>query len=113
MSEWTCYRELLDARGVSLRSLGLLALALGRRDALEAVALLESERSIILGSDAYVEKDGSIEPAYANWYTDPRPAETDESFRARSCSKSRAYIASYSEPPLGRAMFVIVVGTGP
>lgn len=64
---------------------------------------------MILGGDVYVDTEGRIESAYANWYTERRDDESIESFAAQSCAESRCYISRYPAPPRGQPLFVLVV----
>ena len=106
------YGEFVESRGVVLDSLGLRDRALVRGDALQAIDLLEAAGIPVLGGDVYIAKQGKIESAYANWYTDQREGETISRFAARSFAESRSYISKFPDPTDGMALFALVIGAG-
>jgi len=110
MSRLDAYREFLASRGLSLEALGLQERALSRSDALHAVGLVDSAGVPILGGDVYVETNGQITSAYANWYAEPRDGESKTSFVARTYADTRTYISRYPNPPNGEPLFVLVTG---
>ena len=89
MRQSSTWSRFLERRGRSLEALGSNERALDREDALRAVELVESERGAILGGDVYVENAGMVESAYANWYSERREDEPNDSFAARACAKRR------------------------
>lgn len=110
MSRLESYASLLASRGVSLASLGLREVALGRVDALSAVEMLASESVPVLGGDVYIERQGRIDVAFSNWHTDRQEDEPCDRYASRSWDKSRAYISAFPEPTDGKALFVFVIG---
>ena len=106
------YAKLLASRGVSLGLLGLTEVALRRDDALNAIELLASANVPVLGGDVYIERQDRIEVGLSNWYTDRQDGESPDAFASRSWDKSRAYISNFSEPPDGKALYVLVTGDG-
>lgn len=105
------YTQLLEARGVSLASLGLIEVALKTSDALLAVEILAQSGVSILGGDVYFARGSRIEPAYANWFTERRPSDTPDSYLNRSCDEARRYISEFPKRPDVEPLFVIVVKT--
>jgi hypothetical protein len=106
MNPDTEYRKLLETKGVSLESSGLREIGLNRSDAIHAVSLMQSNFVAILGGDVYFKKVVGIEPAYANWHSDPKDGENRDAFVARSCLESKNYIESF---PLTDAIPIFVL----
>jgi hypothetical protein len=102
------YAQLLATKGVSLGRLGLREVALRREDALGAIRVLRESSVPILGGDVYFEHQGSIEPAYANWYVDRQDAEPRKDFADRSCSKAESYVAGFPKGTDKQPLFVLV-----
>jgi hypothetical protein len=88
-------------------SVGTAEYGLVREDALAAVKMVREEAYIILGGDVYLQKAEDIQPAYANWHTDPRPGESLPDYRLRSWEESTKYISGYPTPPEGIPLFVL------
>jgi len=104
------YQNLLDAKGISLRELGIQDMALERGDALAAVELLRKASTPILGGDVYVKRKANIELAYANWYSDPNPNEASNDYLRCSWHATENYIKNFPEPMDGEPLFVLVIG---
>ena len=105
------YAELLATKGVSLEGLGIAERALRRDDALEAVHALEGSLVSILGGDVYVQRQGAVQPAYANWYADRRDGEPQKEFAVRSWLKAEGYISDYPRKENEQPLFVLVLST--
>src|SRR5512139_3407983 len=103
------YEALLATKGVSLDGLGLRETALRRDDALEAIQALEGSSVSILGGDVSVQRQGSVQSAYANWYVDRRDEELLTEFAARSWLKAAEYIAGYPRRENEQPLFVLVL----
>jgi hypothetical protein len=103
------YEQMLKSKGVSLDGLGVREVALSREDALHAIGFLENELIPILGGDVYFRHSSKIEPAYANWYSDPAPGEVRSEFLGRSWKRAREYIKDFPERQDVDPLFVIVV----
>jgi hypothetical protein len=110
MNRLSAFRDFVSYRGVSLELLGLSERALSREDAMRAVELVRNAGVPILGGDVYVDQNGEVASAYANWYVERGERESEKAFAARSYSESRAYISGYPDPPDGMPMFVLVTG---
>ena len=106
----TEYAALLSASGISLDALGLRDVALSRADALLAVNMLRDSVRVILGGDVYHRRDGRLEPALANWYSDPKQAEARLSYLQRSWDTTEKYLKAYPERPGIEPLFSIVIG---
>jgi hypothetical protein len=103
------YQHLLVTKGISLQLLGIRDIALERTDALSAVEFLRKASIPILGGDVYVKFHTSIELAYANWHSDPKPNEATNDYFSRSCDATEKYIKDYPEPTTGKPLFVLVI----
>ena len=100
---------MLISKGVSLEGLGIREVGLTRGDALKAIDLLEKDSIPILGGDVYLRRGSKIEPAYANWYSDPVPGEEHTEFFGRSWKRAREYIRDFPEQRSADPLFVLVV----
>lgn len=89
------YQHLLDSKGIPLRELGVREVALERSECLNAVDMLQRAGTPILGGDVYFRSEGGIEPAYANWYSEPMPGEDRASFGTRSYLEAKSYIEKF------------------
>lgn len=102
------YNQLLQSRGVPLRELGILDVALGRADVLAAIELLRKGSIPILGGDVYWQRQSGIELAYANWHSDLQAGEEREQFAIRSCREAHQYVLSF--PPSDAAqLFSLII----
>lgn len=105
------YKELLEARGLSLEDLGLREIALRRDDALLAVQMLRRASVPILGGDVYLQTGDGIEVAYDNWSSNSRFGEERHSYFTRSWDETEAYVRRYPQPRSAQIpLFVLVVG---
>ena len=102
------YLDLLESRGIPLRTLGLAETALSRDDAILAVNLLRNASIPILGGDVYFKKVTGMESAYANWHSDPMDGENRDGFATRSCLDSKNYIESFPSTE-DTPIFVLVI----
>ena len=103
------YKRILAARGVGLDGLGLREVALRRSDAIDAIDALRAGSVPILGGDVYSEREGTIEPAYANWHVDQDSGEGETDFAERSCLKAESYVEMYPRTSGEEPLFVLVV----
>jgi hypothetical protein len=85
-------------------------LALRRDDALKAVRLLREATFPILGGDVYVQREGHIESACANWHSDPKVEEDRETYLCRSWDATETYLHDYPKIDGEEPLFVIVAG---
>ena len=85
-------------------------LALRRDDALKAVQLLREATFPILGGDVYVQREGHIESAYANWHSNPKVGEDRETYLCRSWDTTETYLTGYPQIDGEEPLFVIVAG---
>ena len=102
------YEKILADKGISLTTLGLEEVALRREDALAAIREFRELSVPILGGDVYFEQQGTIEPAYANWYVDQQKDESRKNFADRSCEKAERYVAEFPEKGAKLPLFVLV-----
>jgi hypothetical protein len=100
----------VDAKGVSLRSLGIRDIALERDDALRAVEFLRNASVPILGGDVYIKRGEKIELTYADWHSDPKPGENADDYLARSWATMESYIKAYPQPSNAATLFALVIG---
>lgn len=105
------YSQFLATKGVSLGQLGLEEVALRREDALRAIRVLKELSLPILGGDVYFEQQGSVHPAYANWYVDRKDNESRKAFADRSCVKAENYVADYPKAMDKQPLFVLVLAS--
>src|SRR5215203_768096 len=104
-SLWSEYETLLGRVGIPLDTLGLEEVALRRSDALMAVSILVRNVSPILGGDVYWQRGGIVEPAYANWATQPQTGESKEARAARSGEEAVEYIKGFPAKPGSEPLF--------
>ena len=109
MSHADAFEQLLAAKGFVLHTLGLRDVALLQPDALRAIEVLSESSIPVLGGDVYFRKGERIEPAYANWHTDPRPGENRLDYAIRSCRDSAKYIAGFPMRADVIPLFVLVI----
>lgn len=108
----TKYKGLLDLNGISLsKDFGIDDVALRKDDALVAIDILEASGVSILGGDVFFYKCGSVELAYANWFTEERYGESPDMYVARSCLESRRYIKDFRASNGMEPIFVLVIRT--
>jgi hypothetical protein len=84
----------LETHGQSVS--GTLDRALAREDATAAIALAREEGLPLLGGDIFVSERGRLRPANLNWFTDPRPGETEVDFRRRSWYESETFLQEFN-----------------
>jgi hypothetical protein len=94
--------------GISLEGIGVRNFALTRQEALTALDQLARNKVPVLGGDVYLMKNGSIEPAYDNWYCDPQKEEAEIDFCNQSISRARDYIDKYKSAEDKAVFFAIV-----
>ena len=109
MNHMDAYEQLLLARGVTLKELGLSEVALLRADALHATELLRASSLPVLGGDVYFARGESVELGLANWFTDREPGESWRDFVDRSCRHCAKYIEGFPSRPDETPLFVLVV----
>lgn len=102
------YRKLIEAKGISLQTLGQSEVALSRDDAILAVDLLKSSSIPILGGDVYFKRTTGITLAYANWHSDPAAGESRDEFAIRSGLEAKNYIQSFPSSDT-TPIFVLVI----
>jgi hypothetical protein len=109
------YKQLLKRRGIRLcdafgvDDIALSDIALEQVDALAVVEILRKDSIPILGGDVYfMQHDGRIEFAYANWHSDPLLGEEWQHFVSRSYLETGNYIKGF---PLSEAtpLFVLTI----
>jgi hypothetical protein len=104
------YQQLLDTKGVPMNRLGINEVGLTRGDTLHAIAQLQKDSIPILGGDVYFRQDSGIEPAYANWYSDPIPGDEPAEFLARSWTMALRYVQDFPSREDVEPIFVLAVG---
>ena len=112
MNLTSAFEQLLAAKGVSLRGLGLKEVALHRADALLAAEQLRAASVPILGGDAYFVRGEKVEQAFANWHSDRRPGEEWREFAERSYRETTKYLEAFPHRPEVAPVFVLVVAQG-
>lgn len=103
------FEEMLNTRGVRLNRPGQHEVGLNAHDALNAIAVLETDGRLVLGGDMYFLRDGRIEPAYAGWHVKRQPNENAFAFAKRSCEEAREYILQLPLPTNDTRLFVFVL----
>ena len=105
------YATHLKTCGVELVDLSISDIALSRSDAIVGIKRLELENTPVLGGDVFVESNGRICHAYANWSIQQRVGEADGEFLNRTIVSSLAYIMNYPDLEHATPLFVIVPKT--
>jgi len=104
--------ESLTAKGRSLEAeLGVDEIAWPQEVVFDVIACLHERGAVILGGDVYVDHDGKLTSAYANWACERLPGETLQVHSVRSAEKATEYIRSYTQPLEGKLYFVLVAST--
>jgi hypothetical protein len=103
------YRELERIRGRPLREIGSAGFALGRLDALQALALLSGSLTGVLGGDVLKVTDGRLRYTYDNWFVKRIPDEDVMDFLTRSIVESDAYIRAYPDSEDGTVFYSLVI----
>ena len=96
------------AKRVPLDRIGVAEDGWSRLDVRRLIQELGGTRTAILGGDVYSVTDDLIEPAYANWHSDPVEGELSVSFIARSHHETLAYVDRYPDPEDGSVLYVLV-----
>lgn len=109
MNKHTRYRDLLEAKGIQLTSLGLGEIGLTREDAFTALEIFKEEGTPILGGDVYYLENNHISLAYANWYVKSVKEEAPEFYAKRSWIESRDYIKNIPDSEDKKILFVFTI----
>jgi hypothetical protein len=104
------YAGFLSQYGIDLRdAFGIADVALDRSETLQAIAILAEARAVILGGDVYLKTEKGLQFARANWFTESRLGESDQSLAARSVAESRDYVVNFEPMTGGDPYFSLVI----
>ena len=104
------YEAFLAGRGRSLTAAGVNEVALRRADALDAIRWLREKGLPILGGDVWLERDGTLDLSYDNWYAESEPGESTRSSLEGTWTIAEEFITRYPAETSSKPWFVLVVG---
>ena len=101
--------DALLQRARTLDHLGVGERAWPRDAAIAIIRHLRSQGVAVLGGDVLSDENGTLRHNYANWHSDPRPAEAYSEFALRSQEEALAYLEQY--PSTGPTPWFVLVLT--
>jgi hypothetical protein len=107
------YLKIKNARGRSLREIGVSEVAFTRPDALDALQALKGSQAAVLGGDVLKLVDGKPRYTYDNWHVDRAPQETIADFLQRSVIETANYIKAIQILRMARSSIVSLFRNSP